>query len=298
MVVVFVSLQGGLVSSVAISIVAVFCLNYFFLSVIASAGGRNPLDVVATLAFLFTAWVITGVVARVRRLTEAQLRLRFEERLAERTRIARELHDTLLQSFQALILHFQAVDDMLPPGNAKTALEQALDRADLAIVEGRDAIQNLRSAPASSDLPRALAELGEELAAGQPNAIDRTRLRVSVEGTPHELYPLIHHHVYRIACEALRNAFQHAGATTIEADIIYGDSSVRLRVRDNGVGMDPKELQTGRDGHWGLSGMRERSQQIGGKLEIWSETGAGTEVELLIPSSLAYSDGKATDNER
>jgi signal transduction histidine kinase len=301
-VVVFVSLKGGLVSSTAVSLVAVVCLNYFFLSRISSSGGRNPLDIVATLAFLFTAWVIVGMVARVRRLTEDQLRLRFEERLAERTRIARELHDTLLQSFQALILHFQAVDDMLPSGNAKAAIEKALDRAEKAIVEGRDAIQNLRSAAsASSDLPRALAVWGEEFAAGHPTTHPATtqpaQLRVSVEGTVRELHPLIHDNVYRIACEALRNAFQHAQASNVEADIIYAESAVRLRVRDNGKGMDPKHLEEGRDGHWGLSGMRERAQQMGGKLEMWSEIGAGTEVELLIPASIAYIEGKGDDKQ-
>ena len=291
-VVVFVSLHGGLVSSVAVSLVAVVCLNYFFLSRILSPGGRNPLDIVATLAFLFTAWVITGAVARARRLTEDQIRLRFEERLAERTRIARELHDTLLQSFQALLLHFQAVEDMLLPGDAKAALEKALDRAEQAVVESRDAIQDLRSpAISSKDLARALAELAEELAAGRLASIDPPQFRVSVEGAPRDLDPLIRDNIYRIACEAMRNAFQHARARSVEAEIIYAEAAVRLRVRDNGKGMDPKQLQAGRDGHWGFSGMRERAQQIGGKLEMWSEIGAGTEVELLIPAAIAYSRG-------
>ena len=143
-VVVFVSLRGGFVSSIGVSVMAVVGLNYFFISRFSSSA-RNPLDIVATIAFLVTAWVIIAMVARVQKLTEAQLTLRFEERLSERTRIARELHDTLLQSFQALMLHFQTVNDLLPPGEAKEALEKVLDRADKAIVEGRDAIQNLRS---------------------------------------------------------------------------------------------------------------------------------------------------------
>src|SRR5207253_4718331 len=127
-----------------------------------SSSARNPLDVVATVAFLTTAWVITAMVARVRKLTEAQLTLRFEERLAERTRIARELHDTLLQSFQGLMLHFQTVNDMLPPGPAKEALEKDLDRADGAMLEGRDAIQNLRSSTiVTNELAQALTALGE-----------------------------------------------------------------------------------------------------------------------------------------
>src|SRR6202047_3211814 len=117
--VVFVSLRTGFVSSIAVSLVAVFCLSYFFRPLFSSLKEKNPLDIVATAAFLITAWVITGTVTRVRRLRDAQLALRFEERLAERTRIARELHDTLLQSFQALMLHFQAVNDSLPAGKEK-----------------------------------------------------------------------------------------------------------------------------------------------------------------------------------
>ena len=112
-VVVFVSLRARFASSVAVSLAAVFCVNYYFRPLFSPAG-TNPLTIVATAAFLVTAWVITGMVARVRKLTEHQLTLRFEERLAERTRIARELHDTLLQSFQGLMLHFQAVNDLLP----------------------------------------------------------------------------------------------------------------------------------------------------------------------------------------
>src|ERR1700676_4600857 len=112
-VVVFVSLRAGFVSSIAVSVVAVFCLHYYFLPLFSSPGTKNPLAVVATATFLITAWVVTAMVARVRGLTEAQLALRFEERLSERTRIARELHDTLLQSFQALMLHFQTVNDLL-----------------------------------------------------------------------------------------------------------------------------------------------------------------------------------------
>src|SRR5258708_30146952 len=164
-VVVFVSLRAGFVSSVGVSLIAVFCLNYYFLPLFSSPGTKNPLAIVATATFLITAWVITAMVARVRKLTESQLTLRFEERLAERTRIARELHDTLLQSFQALMFHFQAVNDQLPPGKAREALERALDLADQAVVEGRDAIQNLRaSTTVTNDLAQAVTALGDELA--------------------------------------------------------------------------------------------------------------------------------------
>jgi signal transduction histidine kinase len=295
-VVTFVSLRGGFVSSVAVSVMAVVCLHYYFLPLFSPAGTKNPLAIVATAAFLTTAWVITAMVARVRKLTEAQLTLRFEERLAERTRIARELHDTLLQSFQGLMLHFQAVDHLLPPGQAKEALEKALDRADRAIIEGRDAIQNLRSASTiTNELGQAMVALGEEFNGAGDGQSTSPALHVSMEGTPRELHPILRDDVYRIAREALRNAFLHAQASKIEADITYSARLLRLRIRDDGKGIDPKLLNVGREGHWGLQGMRERAEQIGARLDIWSETGAGTEIELRVPGSIAYgTEGSAT----
>jgi signal transduction histidine kinase len=288
-VVVFVSLRAGFVSSLAISLIAVFCLNYYFVPLFSSPGTSNPLAIVASAAFLITAWVITGMVARMRKLTETQLALRFEARLAERTRIARELHDTLLQSFQGLMLHFQVVNDLLPPGPAKEALEKALARADQAIVEGRDAIQNLRSSTTvTNDLAEAITSLAEELSAASEGGRASATFRVSIEGKPRDLHPVLRDDIYRIAREALRNAFRHAQASKIETDITYSDRLLRLRIRDDGKGIDAKLLDAGRDGHWGLPGMRERAQQIGAQFEMWSEVGAGTEVELRIPGSVAY----------
>ena len=289
-VIVFVSLKTGFVPSVGVSLIAVVCLNYYFIPRFSSSGVRNPLDIVATIAFLTTAWVITGMVARVRKLTEAQIASRFEVRLAERARIARELHDTLLQSFQALMLHFQAVHDLLPPGQAKEALEKVLNRADQAIAEGRDAIQNLRSSTTvTNDLADAMSGLGKELASAHDGeGAAAPTFRVSVEGRPRDLHPILRDDIYRIAREALRNAFRHARAGKIEAEIVYGERVLRLRIRDDGRGIDPKLLDTGRDGHWGLPGMRERAEQIGAKFDIWSEVGAGTELELRIPGSVAY----------
>jgi signal transduction histidine kinase len=286
-VVVFVSLRADFLSSVALSLIAVFLLQYYFLPLFLPAGTKNPLAIVASAAFLTTAWVITAMVARMRKLTEAQLSLRFEERLAERTRIARELHDTLLQSFQGLMLHFQAVNDLLPEGQAKQALEKALDRADRAIVEGRDAIQDLRSSTTvTNELGQAMAALGEEFGGAHDGG--SPTLRVSMEGKPRELHPILRDDIYRIAREALRNAFLHAHASKIEADITYSARLLRLRIRDDGKGIDPKLLDAGRDGHWGLAGMRERAEQIGARLDIWSEVGAGTEVDLRVPGSVAY----------
>jgi len=288
-VIVFVSLRAGIVSSVLVSLIAVSCLHYYFIPLFSPPGSKNPLDIVATFTFLITALVITAMVARVRKLTEAQLTLRFEERLAERTRIARELHDTLLQSFQGLMLHFQAVNDLLSPGQAKERLEKALDRADQAIVEGRDAIQNLRSSTTvTNELAQAMASLGEELAAASDGERNSAAFHVSIEGTPRDLHPILRDDVYRIAREALRNAFRHARASKIEAEITYSARLLRLRIRDDGKGIDSKLLDAGLDGHWGLPGMRERAQQIGAQFDMWSEVGAGTEVELRIPASVAY----------
>ena len=287
-VVVFVSLRTGFVSSLAVSLIAVFCLNYYFLPLFSSPGTRNPLAIVATATFLITAWVITAMVARMRKLTEDQLTLRFEERLSERTRIARELHDTLLQSFQASMFHFQAVSDQLGPGKAREDLERALDVADQAIVEGRDAIQNLRSSTTvTNDLAQALTALGAELAASDRDHA-APAFHVSIEGKARDLHPILRDDIYRIAREALRNAFQHAQASNIEAEITYSGRLLRLRVRDNGKGIDPRHLTAGRHGHWGLPGMRERAEQIGGQLDMWSEAGAGTELDLRIPGSIAY----------
>ena len=286
--VVFVSLRAGLVSSIAVSLVAVFLLQYYFIPLFSPPASKNPLAIVASLAFLVTAWVISAMVSRVRKMTEAQVTLRFEERLAERTRIARELHDTLLQSFQALMLHFQSASDMLSPGAPKQALEDALNHADQAILEGRNAIQNLRSSTSvTNDLAQTIAALGEELSGSGTNC-NSARLDVSVEGKPHELSPVLRDDVYCIVREALRNAFRHAQASKIEAEITYSEHLVRLRIRDNGTGIDPKVAEAGREGHWGLQGMRERAQQIGAQLEIWSHAGAGTEVDLSIPGSIAY----------
>jgi signal transduction histidine kinase len=288
-VVVFVSLRAGFVCSLAVSLIAVVFLNYYFLPLFSQGGAKNPLALVATGAFLITAWVITAMVTRVRKLTEEQLTLRFEERLAERSRIARELHDTLLQSFQGLMLHFQTVSDLLAPGEAKEALEKALDRADQAIVESREAIQNLRSSTTTTnDLANAMAALGDDLARENADAKTRATLRVFVEGAARELHPILRDDIYRIARESLRNAFHHAQANNIEAEITYGERQLRLRIRDDGRGIDPQHLDAGRDGHFGLPGMRERAQEMGAQLDVWSEVGAGTEVELRVPGSIAY----------
>ena len=130
--------------------------------------------------------------------------------------------------------------------------------------------------------------LGEELATDPANHA-APAFRVTVEGEPRDLHPILRDEIYRIAAEALRNAFRHAQARQVEVEISYDNQQFRLRVRDDGKGMDPSgSLGTGPEGHFGLPGMRERAKLIGGKLVIWSEVGAGTEVELRIPAAAAY----------
>ena len=220
-----------------------------------------------------------------------QFAIRLEERVSERTRIARELHDSLLQGFQGLMFRLQAVRELLPerPGAAAESLDAALQMSDEAIGEGRDAVQNLRSATfEDGDLATALGALGAELAVGmEPQATPE--YRVVVEGGPRELNFDVRDEVYRIAREAVRNAYQHANATHVETEVTFGETDLSVRVRDDGIGVDPKILAGGqRAGHWGLAGMRERSESIGGRLKVWSERNAGTEVELRVSSAVAY----------
>jgi signal transduction histidine kinase/ligand-binding sensor domain-containing protein len=210
---------------------------------------------------------------------------RLEERIGERTRIARDLHDTLLQSFQGLMLRLQVVDDLLPPGKAKEQLEQSLERADQAIAEGRSAVHDLRSSTTiTNELAQAVRSVADELAGeGAPT------FRLVVEGPVRDLHPILRDEVYRLAREALRNAFNHARAHDIEAEITYGERLLRLRIRDDGCGIPAEILEAGRSGHYGLSGMRERAKHIGASLNIWSGTGTGTEIDLSVPGAIAYS---------
>jgi ligand-binding sensor domain-containing protein/signal transduction histidine kinase len=213
-----------------------------------------------------------------------QFEVRLEERVSERTRIARELHDTLLQSFQGLIFRLQAVGDLLPEGKAKDQLERSLERADQAIAEGRSTVYELRSsATTTNDLAEAIRTLGDEL-----TTQDSAAFRLVVEGPVRALHPIVRDEIYRITCEGLRNAFGHARASHIETEIAYGERLFRLRIRDDGEGIPTDILEGGRLGHYGLPGMRERASQIGGKLDIWSRTRAGTEIELSIAAAIAY----------
>ena len=150
--------------------------------------------------------------------------------------------------------------------------------------EGRSAVHDLRSSTTiTNDLAEAVRALGGELATG-----DTAAFRLVVEGRARDLHPIIRDELYQIAREALRNAFSHARASQIEAEITYAERLLRLRIRDNGAGIAPAILQAGRSGHYGFPGMHERATQIGAKLNIWSGLGTGTEVDLSVAGSIAY----------
>jgi len=190
------------------------------------------------------------------------------------------------------MFQFQAARNMLPrsPENAMKTLDEAISGTRGAIAESRDAIHDLRSQPvAEEDLAQLLEAVGEELAGAKSETQNSTTFRVIVEGEPQKLSTGLQGEVYRIAREVMRNAFRHAGASQIETEIRYDKSQLRLRLRDDGRGIDPKVLEVSRrPGHWGLPGVRERAERIGARLKIWSEQGAGTEIELTVPAAIAY----------
>jgi len=243
---------------------------------------------ICVLAVLILLWFIYWL--RLSQLHRA-FSMALEARVDERTRIARELHDTLLQSFNGLLLRFQSAANMLParPEEAKKRMESAIEQASTAITEGRDAVHELRSGALSTlDLGQALSSLANELLSGSPQE-KSPKLHIEVEGKPKSLNPLVRDELYKAGAEALRNAIRHANAQQIEVEIRYDEQNLRLRIRDDGRGIDPDMLgQDHRTGHWGLRGIRERAKLVGGLCEIWSQRDGGTEIELNVPAASAY----------
>jgi signal transduction histidine kinase/ligand-binding sensor domain-containing protein len=241
-------------------------------------------------ASAFLAWA--GYRWRVREIA-ARLDLQFQERLAERTRIARDLHDTLLQGFLSASMQLHVVVDEIPAdAPEKPRLSRVLQLMAAVIEEGRNALRGLR-APAQQisgvdDLAQALSRVPQEL-----GLQEAAGLRIIVEGRPRPLRPLIRDEVYRISREALVNAFQHAEASEIEVEIEFAARALRVLIRDDGRGIDPEVLRSGREGHWGLSGMHERAEGMGARLKVWSRERAGTEIELSVPGEIAFRDRPA-----
>ncbi len=241
-----------------------------------------------------TFWVVTGVAGILLlaglyrlRLREAAARLnaRLEERLAERERIARDLHDTLLQGFQGLILRFHDAMMTIPEREpARQLMESALDRADEVLAEGRDRVVNLHACfDEAGDLAKSLALAGDEIANGS-----EVKVSVTAEGQAQTLDPMALDEIYCIGREAMVNAVRHSKGRSVEVEVDYAAWELRLRIRDDGGGIDPKILQSGRAGHIGLAVMRERAERIGGQLDVISGPGAGTEIELKVPAAKAY----------
>jgi signal transduction histidine kinase len=240
-----------------------------------------------------TALALLWMLYRTRlRQVRAQTRRVLEARLAERERIARDLHDSLLQGFQGLMFRLQAVRQLLPgrAGDAAESLDSALQLGDQAIFEGRDAVENLRSASFDDRaLATSLSTLGVELGAEIEHQ-SAPQYGLLIEGRPRQLTAVVRDEVYRIVREAARNAYRHAHAQRIETEVTFTDAELRVRVRDNGRGIDPQVLAHGqKPGHWGLPGMRERIEALGGHFDVWSEKNAGTEIELRVPADIAYS---------
>jgi signal transduction histidine kinase len=217
----------------------------------------------------------------------SRIRTRLEERMGERERIARELHDTLLQSVQGLVLRFQSVAHRMPPGEPSRAhLESALRIADEVIVEGRNRVRDLRAGGNSDDPLANLQELADAAGFDPPIPI-----RIVVEGRPRRVDPLVAAETRRIAGEALFNIARHARADSVDVAITYGDRQLGLQIRDDGVGIAPSVLAQGsKEGHFGLIGMRERAERIGAALSIDSGAGKGTDVMLTLPARLAYAE--------
>ncbi len=230
---------------------------------------------------------------RVRQVT-ARLDSRFRERLLERTRIAQDLHDTLLQGFISASMQLHVADNQLPADSpAKALVGRVLELMRHVNEEGRNALLGLRSSGRDTyDLEAAFSGITRELEFRQ-----QACFRITVEGAPQPMRPAVRDEVYRIGREALLNAFRHSRARNIDVELGYKSSHLRVLIRDDGVGIDPQMLRAGREGHWGLSGMHERAEKIGGKFRILTRAPAGTEIELLVPGRVAFasrpSDGTA-----
>ncbi|MFP2925730.1 two-component regulator propeller domain-containing protein [Pyxidicoccus sp. 3LG] len=239
--------------------------------------------VLCGVAALLSLWCL--YVLRMWQVTR-RLRMRLEERHGERERIARELHDTLIQDIQALMLHVHLAMSRMPEGEIRDDLQRTLDRADETLADGRDRVAALRSATALR-LDLALQTLGVELSENGGPAF-----RFTPQGEARELDPLVADELYRIGREAICNAYAHARAREVEAGLIFGNTSLRLHIRDDGRGIDADTLSKGgRAGHWGLRGMRERAEKLGGQFDIRCDPGRGTVITVTISAHRAYLRG-------
>jgi signal transduction histidine kinase len=251
-----------------------------------------PSDIVVLPAFYQTAWfmamcavaviVVLAISHRLRiQYVTSRIRDRLEERAAERVRIARDLHDTLLQGLQGLMLRFHFAAEQIPEHNpARATMKEALEVADRVVEEGRDQVRTLRSELSGRDLSKALAEVGSEM-----NWEQRVQFSVTAEGSYGIVSPAVVSELYFIGREAIANAFRHANASQIRVEIGSDGQKIQLRCHDDGRGIDPGfEKNGGGSRHWGFVGMRERAQKIGARFECWSGPGRGTEITVTVPA--------------
>ena len=242
-----------------------------------------PFYLIVALAAVLLLW---AAYSWRMRLVKAKVQSRLETQVAERERIARELHDTLLQGVQGLVLRFQSIADRLPDSQPeKPMLESALDRAESVLIEGRDRVRELRTTDEAGDLA------GRLLVVAHDFADPKTKFDLTIEGIVRPLHALACDEASRIGEEAIRNAFLHANARSIDVAIVYMRKELTLTVNDDGKGLDDEVATAGeRAGHYGMIGMRERARRIGATLTISSRGGAGCQVMLTIPSPSAYAD--------
>jgi signal transduction histidine kinase len=213
------------------------------------------------------------------------LRTRLEERIRGRERIARDLHDTLLQGVQGLVFTFQAVIDRMARGDTNRAsLEAALDQADDVIRDGRERVRTLRGHEEVTDLPSVIR--GVVNASPFDSSVE---VAVATEGRPRAVHPYVVSEISFIAGEALFNIAHHAHATKVEVAIRFERRSLTIRFRDDGVGIPEAIRRAGeREGHFGLIGMRERAERIGGTFAIANRPEGGAEVTIMLAARLAY----------
>jgi signal transduction histidine kinase len=220
---------------------------------------------------------------RVQQVSNA-MSARFDERLSERTRIARDLHDTLLQTIQGSKL---VADSALRPSTDPTRMRGSMEQLSIwlgrATEEGRVALNSLRtSTTETNDLAAAFRR-----SIGECQIHSSMDASFSVAGEVSEMHPIVRDEVYRIGYEAIRNACVHSQAAHLQVELTYAEDLV-LRVRDNGVGIDPAIVGQGKEGHFGLQGMRERASRIMARLTVETSTASGTEIKLVVPGSIIY----------
>jgi len=236
------------------------------------------------LCVIGTSSVVWGIYRmRVRQVARA-MSARFDERLAERTRIARELHDTFLQTLQGSKL---VAEDALEKPSDSAQMRRAMERLSVwleqAVHEGRAALNSLRaSTTQKNDLAEAFKRATQESRMQSPMEVS-----FSVAGDSQEMHPLVRDEIYRIGYEAIRNAYTHSKGNRLEVGLRYGED-LSLCVRDNGIGVDPAVASQGRDGHFGLQGMRERAARIGGKLTVVSSPESGTQITVVVPGGIVF----------